>query len=296
MWQTIYRCVIVCGVLLITAPPAPAANSDPTQVKKAVQAYIGEVNQQAAQNRESVEENQTITADLNGDGNAEIILWSTRYGGTYFHNNVTVFTDTGRGYQMAAETADALGSVESIEVKNGLIHINALWPGPNDPRCCPTVKKTAVYQWQSKALVDVTGRAAGTPAPAQPPADGNWEFQQIRGKKLAIIKNAGAGLKVLALTCEQHIPVLTTAFNAPQRKPLLLDIIIAGQSYPFNLLLPPTGGELWFGDLNRSRLPLALLDNYAQAEVKINGVSYGPLSLRNANIAGKEALSDCYRY
>ncbi|MDF0678186.1 MAG: hypothetical protein P0107_03685 [Nitrosomonas sp.] len=51
--------------------------------------------------------------------------------------------------------------VESIEVKNGLIHIHALWPGPNDPRCCPTVTKTAVYQWQGKALADITSRVSG---------------------------------------------------------------------------------------------------------------------------------------
>ncbi|KXK38791.1 MULTISPECIES: FG-GAP repeat domain-containing protein [Nitrosomonas] len=161
MWQTICRGAIAGGVLLLTVQPVSAAEPDPAQVEKTVQAYIGKANQEAAQNRESVEESQVVTADLNGDGRAEIILWSTRYGGTYSFNDVTIFTDSGRGYQVAAGTEDALGMVESIEVKNGLIHIHALWPGPNDPRCCPTVKKIAVYQWQGKALADVTSRVSG---------------------------------------------------------------------------------------------------------------------------------------
>lgn len=161
MWQTICRYAMAGGALLIAVQPVSAADPDPAQVENTVRAYIVKANQEAAPNRESVEENQVVTADLNGDGRAEIILWSTRYGGTYSFNDVTVFTDTGRGYQVATGTADALGMVESIEVKNNLIHIHAVWPGPNDPRCCPTVKKTAVYQWQGKALADVTGRFSG---------------------------------------------------------------------------------------------------------------------------------------
>lgn len=160
MWQTICRCAIAGGILLAAVQPVSAANPDPAQVEKTVRAYIGKANQEAAPNRESVEESQVVIADLNGDGRAEIVLWSTRYGGTYSFNDVTVFTGAGRGYQVAAGTTEALGMVESIEVKNGLIHIHALWPGPNDPRCCPTVKKTAVYQWQGKALADVTGRVS----------------------------------------------------------------------------------------------------------------------------------------
>ncbi len=79
-----------------------------------------------------------------------IILWSIRYGGTYSFSDVTVFTDSGQGYQVAAKTADALGTVESVEIKNGLIHIHSIWPGPNNPRCCPMVKKTAVYNGRVK--------------------------------------------------------------------------------------------------------------------------------------------------
>ncbi|WP_350282772.1 VCBS repeat-containing protein [Nitrosomonas sp.] len=161
MWQIIYRCAMAGGILLVAIQSLSAADPNPAQVEKTVRAYISKANQEAALNRESVEESQVVTADLNGDGRVEIILWSTRYGGTYAFSDVTVFTDAGRGYQVAAGTTEALGMVESIEVKNNLIHIHAVWPGPNDPRCCPTVKKTAVYQWQGKALADVTGQFSG---------------------------------------------------------------------------------------------------------------------------------------
>ena len=161
MWQIICRCAMAGGILLVVVQSVSAADPDPAQLKKTVQAYISKANQKAAPNHESVEESQIITADLNGDDRAEIILWSTRYGGTYSFNDVTIFTDVGQGYQVAAGTTDALGMVESIEVKNNLIHIHAVWPGPNDPGCCPTVRKTAVYQWQGKTLADVTDRVPG---------------------------------------------------------------------------------------------------------------------------------------
>ena len=139
----------------------PAADLSPAQ-NKAVQAYLAKANKKASANHESVELVSTQSADLNGDGKAEIVLNALWAGGTWWNNRVVVFTDIGKGYQAVAETSDPLGQVESVEVKDGFIHVHALWPGPNDPRCCPSVKKTSVYQWHGNKIFPAGKPASGT--------------------------------------------------------------------------------------------------------------------------------------
>jgi hypothetical protein len=178
------------GVLLagLMVECVSAADLSPAQ-NKAVQAYLAKANKEASVNRESVELISTQSADLNGDGKAEIVLNALWEGGTWWHNRVVVFTDKGKGYQAVAETSDPLGQVESVEVKDGFIHVHALWPGPNDPRCCPSVKKTAVYQWQGNKIV-AAGKPASAPVTSSAPlpagiGDVKWEYKQVRGIKMA---------------------------------------------------------------------------------------------------------------
>lgn len=44
-------------------------------------------------------------------------------------------------------------------IKNSLIHIHAKWPGPNDARCCPAARKTAVYPRQENPGIYKAGAA-----------------------------------------------------------------------------------------------------------------------------------------
>jgi len=144
----------------VAAPaPAPAtapaaAAPDAVAVQDVVQRYLASANREAELNRESVEGSQTVVADLDGDGKAEIALLTTLLGGTYWNYSVTVFTDRGKGHVVAASTDTPLGMVDSIAVKDGSIHVTAKWPAPNDPRCCPSLQRTTAYAWQGNKLVE----------------------------------------------------------------------------------------------------------------------------------------------
>jgi len=135
-----------------SVPPAPPDN--PAAIDRAVKAYIARLDKQLAENQEKADPKQIETADLDGDGRAEVVLLYATYGPTFWDAGLTVFTERGEGYVVAAESNDALGNtVEGIDVRDGLIYVNALWEGPDDARCCPSVKRTTAYRWQGKKLV-----------------------------------------------------------------------------------------------------------------------------------------------
>lgn len=52
-----------------------------------------------------------------------------------------------------ALAAHVLGQVDKVEVKDGRVLVHSLWPGPRDPRCCPSVKRSKAYAWQGSRLV-----------------------------------------------------------------------------------------------------------------------------------------------
>lgn len=157
---------LVLGLLgCALAGTAIAASPDPALTNKVVERYVAMLNERGMANREAVEAVQTVVMDMNGDGKAEIVLLSTRYYGNTSSSQLTVFADRRRGYEPVAQSADALGQVEKIEVKNGRILVHALWLGPKDARCCPSVKRTATYVWKGDKLV--AAKAGGSrPSPA----------------------------------------------------------------------------------------------------------------------------------
>jgi hypothetical protein len=77
------------------------------------------------------------------------------YGPTYSDNGVAVLARQGARYAAAGETQDPLGLVEGMTVADGLIQLKTKWPGPNDPRCCPSVAKTLRYRWTPGKLTPV---------------------------------------------------------------------------------------------------------------------------------------------
>lgn len=152
-------------LLILVAGAAVAASLDPARVDTVVESHVAALNEQGRANREEVEAVQTLVADLNGDGKAEIVLLSTRYFGNASSSQLTVFTDRGRGHVPVAQSSDALGQVEKIEVKDGRVLVHALWLGPRDARCCPSVKRTATYAWQGNKLVASKSGGSKPPPP-----------------------------------------------------------------------------------------------------------------------------------
>jgi hypothetical protein len=303
--------IICCAGLLVHS--ASAATLTAAQ-QKALNAYLTQANKEAKKVRETVELVNSQVADLNADGKDEVVFEVHHYGGTYSSSSIVLLSDRGKGYQLAARTNDALGNISAFELKNGLIYVHALWPKPSDPRCCPSLKKTAIYAWRGNQLVlnpAISTAGSGhqasktTDQPRHPAANGpaqrlshqqeEWKFLTVNGLKLAGVGNA-AGIKALNVFCEAKTPALAVAFQAAQPDPVYLEIEIARVIYRFKLVQQPRHGDFRIVSLSSSAFPKALRSGQTVAKVKINGVSHGNLSLHNAGPASRSALSSCYRY
>ncbi|MGH7843876.1 MAG: hypothetical protein ACREQW_01710 [Candidatus Binatia bacterium] len=92
-----------------------------------------------------------VIADLNGDGKPDIVLLWNVIGPTWGYSKMSIFLDQGKNYRTL--TTDLPGQVEKLTVKGSTILIDTLTPGPNDPRCCPTVKTQQRFQWTGGKLV-----------------------------------------------------------------------------------------------------------------------------------------------
>lgn len=287
---------------------ASAAAPTAATVEGVVKRYMDAANRAAGQNQESVEATQTVVADLDGDGRDEIVLLTTLLGPTYWNHSVTVFADRGKGHVVAASTDSPLGMVESIAARDGLILVKAKWPGPNDPRCCPSVEKTTAYAWQGNKLVETrpgakraaplaTGASpAATASPAKPPGAG-WELRALQGRA-PLATTAGPGVvQSLSLLCNENIPVAAFVLKAKPPAGAVVVALEAGrQQVRLPLGQPASGGTLWYADLRNSALPEFLLANDGNARLTINQGVQGPLSLKGAGAAAKAALAGCYRF
>jgi hypothetical protein len=276
-----------------------AADLSPDQ-NIAVQAYLAEANKEASANGEGVELISAQSADLNGDGKAEIILNALWAGGTWWNNRVVVFTDKGKGYQAVAQSTEPLGQVESVEVKDGFIHVHALWQGANDPRCCPSVKKTAVYQWQDDKIIPADKPAPVTSSAPLPAgiADVKWEYKKVKGIKMAGVQYPVVGISAINLFCQDNQPVFAATFSGTTSRlnPVHLHIQISNMVYPIVMKKQAGRQDIRMVNLRNSRLPIGLLSGEPYGEVTINGKNHGLLSLTDAGQASMEALRDCYRY
>jgi hypothetical protein len=136
-------CLLPLALLLI-ASASWAAGPDTAQAKRIGEQFVAA---KQAGHMESYEATDVVAADLNGDGQDEVVVLWTMYGPTYWNHGVAVLAKQGARYAPAGETQDALGLVEGMTVANGFIELKTKWPGPDDPRCCPTVAKTLRYGW-----------------------------------------------------------------------------------------------------------------------------------------------------
>ncbi|WAC64106.1 hypothetical protein OVA13_04820 [Pseudoxanthomonas sp. SL93] len=150
-----HRIPVLASLLLAAALPLHAAGPDPAAAKKLAEQHVAARDRASGDPQASHEATQVEVADLEGDGQDEIIVLWTMLGPTYWSHGVTVLAGKGDRYLPAGETQDPLGSVEGMQVMKGVIQLTTKWPGPNDPRCCPTLQKTLRYRWASDRLMPV---------------------------------------------------------------------------------------------------------------------------------------------
>jgi len=98
---------------------------------------------------------QAAWGDLNGDGRADaaVILVSHTGGSGRFFEAAAVVNDRGRPrYAASASLGDGI-KVNSLRIKDGIIVLDLVVHGEDDPSCCPTLKITRQYRLEGSRLV-----------------------------------------------------------------------------------------------------------------------------------------------
>jgi hypothetical protein len=138
-----------------SAPVALAASPDAGQARRIAEQYVAGKQSAGGNPQEGYEAGDVVITDLDNDGQDEIVVLWTLYGPTYWHHGVAVLAQEGARYVPAGETHEPLGSVEAMTVRDRVVELKTKWPGPNDPRCCPTVERTLRYRWTAGKLTPV---------------------------------------------------------------------------------------------------------------------------------------------
>jgi len=97
-----------------------------------------------------------VFADLNGDAiNDAAIMLSEGHGGTGAYVYVAAVTNwAGIPLHKASVLIDDRAIIESIRIENGLIIVDAIVHGDNDPGCCPSKHVTRTFRLVGDVLVE----------------------------------------------------------------------------------------------------------------------------------------------
>jgi heat shock protein HslJ len=111
---------------------------------------------------------QSASGDLNGDGvpDAAVILASSTGGSGTFMTLEAVLNQGGQPVPTATAQLGDRTQVKSVSIDGGVITVQALIHGANDPLCCPTQAASLKYQLKNGQLVQIAGPAPVAAAPA----------------------------------------------------------------------------------------------------------------------------------
>jgi putative hemolysin len=95
--------------------------------------------------------------DLNGDGvdDAAVVLVSNTGGSGVFEHLAAVINQNGTPRHVASEFLGDRVKIEAISIEAGVITVDMVTQGPQDPLCCPTQKVKQSYKLQGDKLVKV---------------------------------------------------------------------------------------------------------------------------------------------
>jgi hypothetical protein len=120
--------------------------------------------------------NRMAYGDLNADGvqDAAVILESQRGGSGHFRELAVVLNQDGKPFNVASTYLGDRVGINSIDIQSGIIILDMVVHGPNDPLMGPSVKATFKYQLVGDQLVDLDPNAmvdqipTFTPVPSGP--------------------------------------------------------------------------------------------------------------------------------
>jgi hypothetical protein len=85
--------------------------------------------------------------DLNGDGkvDAAVILAENQGGSGTFESVIAVLDQGGTPHQAGQAQLGDRVLINSVDISSGVIHLDMVVQGPNDPMCCPSVPQKQNY-------------------------------------------------------------------------------------------------------------------------------------------------------
>lgn len=140
------------------AADEPLKNLDPGQ-RKVVEKYLDMLKGKDKDDIYSgLAADQAQLADLDGDGQAEMVLTWTAYFGNSQQTHVSVLAAKaqpgGKRRWHEAAQVDVLGEAIKVTLASGnQIVIDSLTTGPKDPRCCPTQKVHKLWFYRGGKLL-----------------------------------------------------------------------------------------------------------------------------------------------
>lgn len=145
--MTLFRIIPLLLTFLFLSGPANSAHSLDPKSERAIRAFLS--SQESP--RESTESQGVASADLDKDGKPELVVVWTLLGPTHWHNNLTVLSQTPKGYRPAA-SLQLEGEARLSSVESGIILVDQAVYAKDDPICCPSIKKQLKYLWLGKRI------------------------------------------------------------------------------------------------------------------------------------------------
>jgi hypothetical protein len=116
--------------------------------------------------------------DLNGDGKADaaVILAENGGGSGIFESVIAVLDQSGNPHQQSQAGLGDRFLINSIDISSGVIHLDMVVQGPNDPMCCPTRPQKQNYWLIDNRLwlMRQTSTLGGTEHIVQVDSPGIW--------------------------------------------------------------------------------------------------------------------------
>ena len=309
MRQALPRCLALCALMLATSP-ALAGVPGPAAIEALLNRTADELTRDAPEGKGysyytyGTRELRYAIGDLDGDGRPEIVARSTYFLGVGSYDLVDIFSDRGKGYERVdfinLYNVGLYDRVESVEIGDGLLTIHTVEQDRGR-----TQRKPGTFRWQGPDRLSpatrtpaAAGRPATTPTTPAAPMDAgpDWQYKRIRNIGISGTRNPAIGIQAFNLYCEGDLPALAVAFTTAQPDPVRLELQVGNVVYPFVLAHQPTANGFRIVNVAGSGFPRALLGDPQSAQVRIQGVERGTLSLRNAGAASRSALAGCYKY
>ncbi len=85
--------------------------------------------------------------DLNGDGKADAVVLLAESGGGSgeFESVIAILDQGGTPHQVSQAQLGDRVQIKSVDISSGVIHLDMLVQGPNDPMCCPSLSQKQNY-------------------------------------------------------------------------------------------------------------------------------------------------------